>query len=407
MGISVNGSDLGPSRVKETIGSFDRVHDCIPTSTQADDRAEGIDSRRQEVVAIGTDLVSTEMVGLKPNEIQLGLGDVVDRSTSQFLRVERRTDVDDLVADEDVAIEYLPDVDRMVHEVEGDFCDPQGVLQALEEYGSLDSSDESVGLNEEAEDYSEEERADDVELNLTGLYHEEEVPDSSCIKHTGGFGGEEAFKSCKQVGASIDRDNMNSSLHPHIQVSHFVSVRGVGQEGESVLGPCFLQASRKFSNKSDNLPLLHTSRTSISGSLNPQLNNMDTNRTDLSREKSPNHRSKRNTVNGNDGSESERWLREMSKYVSFPLEEDDVPHFTQLLETLGLALVRNTGKKSRAKREGPPSGGNRNHRGSGLRKGLRELRNLASGINYEGRGKEGLACVSSNSTSPLGIPQVA
>ncbi|KAI8013204.1 hypothetical protein LOK49_LG05G01724 [Camellia lanceoleosa] len=183
---------------------------------------------------------------------------------------------------------------------------------------------------------------------------------------------------------------MNSSLHPHIQVSHSVSVKGVGQEGEPVLGPCFLQASKKVSYKSDNLPLLHASRTSTSGSLNPQLNNMDTNRTELSREKTPNHRSKKNAVNGNDGSESERWLREMSKYVSFPLEEDDVPHFTQLLETLGLALVRNMGKKSRAKREGIPSGGDRNHRGSGLRKGSSELRNLASGINYEGRGKETL-----------------
>lgn len=105
---------------------------------------------------------------------------------------------------------------------------------------------------------------------------------------------------------------MNSSLHPHIQSPHSVSVRGAGEEGESVLGPCFVQASRKVSNKNDNLPLLHENRTSTSGSLNPQLNNMDTNRTDLSREKSPNHRFQRNTVSGNDGSESERWLREMS-----------------------------------------------------------------------------------------------
>ncbi|THF98972.1 hypothetical protein TEA_021814 [Camellia sinensis var. sinensis] len=270
MGISVTGSDLGLCRVKETMGIFDRVNDCIQTTTQVDDRDEGNDSRRQEDVEIGADLVPTKLVGLNPNEIQLGLADVVDRSTGQFLRVERHTGVNDLVEDEDVAIEFLPDVDRMVHEVEGDICDPQGVLQALEEYGSLDSSNESLGPNEENEDYSEEERANDVELNLTGLYHEEEV------------------------GGSIDRDNMNSSLHPHIQSSHSVSVRGVGQEGESVLGPCFLQVSGK------------------------------------------------------------------------------------LLETLGLALVRNTGKKSRAKRVGIPSGGDRNHRGSGLRKGLRELRNLTS-----------------------------
>ncbi|KAI7994742.1 putative tRNA N6-adenosine threonylcarbamoyltransferase [Camellia lanceoleosa] len=231
---------------------------------------------------------------------------------------------------------------RMIHEVEGGICDPQGVLQALEEYGSQDSSDESLGPNEEAEDYSEEERVDDFDLNLTGLYHEEEVPVSSSIKHTGDL-----------------RVRQSSIL-----------------------------VNRKVSNTNDNLPLLHENKTSTSGSLNPQLNNMDTNRTDLSREKSPNHRFQRNTVSGNDGSEFERWLKEMSKYVSFPLEEDDVPHFTQLLETLGLALVRNTGKKSRAKRVGIPSGGDGNQSGAGLRKGLRELRNLTSGINYEGRGKE-------------------
>ncbi|KAI8018319.1 hypothetical protein LOK49_LG04G01357 [Camellia lanceoleosa] len=269
----------------------------------------------------------------------------------------------------------------MAYEAEGDFGDPQGVLQALEEYGSSESSDESLDSNEENEEYSEEERTDDAELNLTGLYHEEEVPGSSCINITGGVEGEEAFKSCEQVDDSIDRDNMNSSLHPHIhphiQTSHSVSIRGVGQEGESILSPYFLQVSGKVSNKSDNLPPLPANRTSTSGSLNPQLNNLDTNRTDFSREESLNHRFQRNNVKGNDVSESERWLREMSKYVSFPLEEDDVPHFTQLLETLGLALVRNNGKKSRAKRVGIPSGGDRIHRGSESRKGLRELRNLS------------------------------
>lgn len=150
-----------------------------------DDRDEGNDSRRQKDVEIGADQVLTTLVGLNPNEIQLGLADVVDCSTGQLLRIERPTDVNDLAEDEDLAIEFLPDVDRMIHEVEGGICDPQGVLQALEEYGSQDSSDESLGPNEEAEDYSEEERADDFDLNLTGLYHEEEVPVSSCIKHTG------------------------------------------------------------------------------------------------------------------------------------------------------------------------------------------------------------------------------
>ncbi|CAL5354888.1 unnamed protein product [Camellia sinensis] len=185
MGISITSSDLGLCQVKETMGVLDRVNDCIQTATQVDDRDEGNDSLRQQDVEIGADQVPTTLVGLNPNKIQLGLADVVNCSTGQLLRIERPTDVNDLAEDEDLAIEFLPDVDKMIHEVEGGICDPQGVLQALEEYGSQDSSDESLGPNEEAEDYSKEERAEDFDLNLTGLYHEEEVPVSSCIKHTG------------------------------------------------------------------------------------------------------------------------------------------------------------------------------------------------------------------------------
>lgn len=54
-----------------------------------------------------------------------------------------------------------------------------------------------------------------------------------------------------------------------------------------------------------------------------------------SREISSNHRLDENRVCKEQVDEIERWLRDMSKYVSFSLEEGDVSFFANLLDTLG------------------------------------------------------------------------
>ena len=99
------------------------------------------------------------------------------------------------------------------------------------------------------------------------------------------------------------------------------------------------------------------------------------------------HRLDENRVCREQVDETERWLRDMSKYVSFPLEEGDVSYFANLLDTLGLSLVRNNGKKSRSKKNVSVNRGSSSRRTSGQKRGARELRNLESGINYEGREK--------------------
>ncbi|KAI8002118.1 hypothetical protein LOK49_LG08G00361 [Camellia lanceoleosa] len=42
--------------------------------------------------------------------------------------------------------------------------------------------------------------------------------------------------------------------------------------------------------------------------------------------------------------ETERWLMELSKYASCPIEENEVPHFKHLLQVMGLSLVSLNGK---------------------------------------------------------------
>ncbi|KAI7983737.1 hypothetical protein LOK49_LG15G01846 [Camellia lanceoleosa] len=226
--------------------------------------------------------VLNQQDGLNPNEIHLGLADVVDRSTGQFLQIGRPIGVDGVDEADNDALEVFPGVDRMINEVDMGICDPQGVLQALEGYGSHESSDESLGPNEGVDACIEEERVDDFDPNLNRLFYEAEVPFSSCNQHTVGTGGEAVFDSGEKVCDSFARDDMNSSPPSHIQGIHSVSVRG-GVVGESFVG---IMAY----TKNDNWPLLNTNRISTSGSLNPQASNMDTHRNDLLMEECPNHR---------------------------------------------------------------------------------------------------------------------
>ncbi|KAI8001948.1 hypothetical protein LOK49_LG09G01948 [Camellia lanceoleosa] len=290
-GNSVPGSNQGFCRVRQSMRIFDGENDRIHTANQREDELNGSDSRNLQGVEFATCNISMEhgidqrgmsqQDGLNLNEIHLGLADVVDRSTGQFLQVGRPAGIDGVdEVDNDDALEIFPGVDRMINDVDMGICDPHGVLQALEGYGSQESSDESLGPNEEVDACTEKERADVFYPNLNSLFHEEEVPFSSCNQHTMGTEGEVVLDSGEKVCDSFDRDDMISS--PPIQGVHSVSVRG-GVVGESSVGIM-------VSNQNDNWPLLNTTRNSTSGSLIPQANNMDTHTNDLLIEESPNHR---------------------------------------------------------------------------------------------------------------------
>ncbi|GMP24068.1 hypothetical protein CsSME_00001462 [Camellia sinensis var. sinensis] len=138
--------------------------------------------------------------------------------------------------------------------------------------------------------------------------------------------------------------NINWLFHEEEATFSSYNEHIVGFEGEEVFVIC---------------EKLSASRSSTSDNLNPHAINMENQRTDLPMEVSTNHRLAMNNVLGNGGDESGRWLRKMST----------------MGRSLGLGVW------------GLHLGGN-SHRSSGHRKGMRELRNLENGINYEGGVKE-------------------
>ncbi|THG14694.1 hypothetical protein TEA_004764 [Camellia sinensis var. sinensis] len=158
LGNFVPGSKQGLCRVRQTMGISDGENDRTQTTNQRGDGSYGSDSRKLQGVEF---------------------------ATRQFLQIGRPIGVDGVdEADNDDALEIFPDVDRMINEVDVGICDPQGVLQALEGYGSHESSDESLGPNEEVAACTEEERVDDFDPNLNRLFHEEEetlVHSSNCL----------------------------------------------------------------------------------------------------------------------------------------------------------------------------------------------------------------------------------
>lgn len=101
---------------------------------------------------------------------------------------------------------------------------------------------------------------------------------------------------------------------------------------------------------------------------------------------SGNHVNKGGQVFSNGVEETESWLKELSKYETCPIEKEEVPSFMQLLQVMGLSLVKIKGtsgsfsKNIRFTRE--KDGKNV---GESTKKGVRELRNLASSVNYERR----------------------
>ncbi|KAI8024097.1 hypothetical protein LOK49_LG03G01334 [Camellia lanceoleosa] len=288
---------------------------------------------------------------LNPNEVQLGLADLVDRSTGDLS--QSRCDNLGYAMVGRAELDGPQVVDALANEVEEGVYNPYKVLQALDEYESSELSDDS----------SVQEERDDGKV---------------C---------DDGSDSCGKVGDSYERGHMNSVPSAHIPAVLSTPVSGSilgGEGGESQLGPDFLHSSRVISNGEDFVSHVPNNSLDTNDGLLPLAAIEEDHRTKFSEGTSRNHGLGVTDVSGTNVDETEHWLKKMSKYVSFPLEEGNVPHFVHLLDTLGLSLVKNNGLKSRSKKRAFVSKGGKSQRSSGHRKGWRELRNLASGINYEG-----------------------
>ncbi|KAI7997096.1 Serine/threonine-protein kinase Nek3 [Camellia lanceoleosa] len=298
---------------------------------------------------------------LNPNEIQLGLADLVDRSTGDLS--QPRCDNLDYVMVDRAELDVPQAVDVLANVVEEGLYNPYEVLQALDEYGSSEHSEDS--LVQEERDDGIEERGELSDPNLNWLFHEKEFLDSNSKNHIEGKECDDGSDSCGKVGDSYEQGNMNSALSDHIQAVILTPISG-----------------------EDFLSLAPNNSLDTTDRLFPLAANEEDHRTEFSEGTSQDHGLGVTDVSVTNVNETEHWLKRMSKYVSFPLEEGDVPHFVHLLDTLGLSLVKNNGLKSRSKKRAFVSKGGKSQRSSGHRKGWRKLRNLASGINYEGRDKE-------------------
>ncbi|KAI8009041.1 hypothetical protein LOK49_LG07G00886 [Camellia lanceoleosa] len=304
-------------------------------------------------------VVSEPRSQLNPTEIHLGLADLVDRLTGDLLQLRGCSNNDCARVDE---VEIQRDVNILAKEVEEGLYNPFEVLQALDEYGSFENS-EGSSVPEEGKDGMED-KAELSDPNLDWLFHENQAPDSDSKECAEGKECDGGSNSCEKFLSHVWEGRGGEGESHDATVCHLSC--GGASIGEDIV-------SHAINNSLD-----------TTKSLVPPAFNEEDHRTVPSEGVSPDHGLGVDSVSGTDVDESERWLRKMSKYVSFPLEEGDVPHFVHLLDTLGLSLVKNNGFKSRSKkREFVPKGGN-TQKSSRHRKGWRELRNLKSDINYEG-----------------------
>ncbi|KAI7986307.1 hypothetical protein LOK49_LG14G01125 [Camellia lanceoleosa] len=89
---------------------------------------------------------------------------------------------------------------------------PQEVLQALDGYGSFDSSVTSDDFPSNGDKSDKDEMAEDFDPFLNKLSQDQKVPTSFCINCTEGNDFDNAFDSCHQVCDSLERGNVFSSL---------------------------------------------------------------------------------------------------------------------------------------------------------------------------------------------------
>ncbi|THG03407.1 hypothetical protein TEA_021254 [Camellia sinensis var. sinensis] len=197
--------------------------------------------------------------------------------------------------------------DQLVDDVEEGKYNTHEVLQALEGYGSMDSSDELTFP--EDEDDNNELLEEDFDPKLIWLFQDDEVLSSSCARFTEVLDSEKALDSEKidQVERRFGDSHYSGSKHTMrpegeevkkyvtlltgtIWILHFLiifSVFNLSQfwgGGGATFGFFFSHPSRVVSTKNDNLPQLFTSRSSTIDRSNPQAINMDNHRNDLQME---------------------------------------------------------------------------------------------------------------------------
>ncbi|KAI8012629.1 Pentatricopeptide repeat-containing protein [Camellia lanceoleosa] len=276
---------------------------------------------------------------LTQEEIQLGLAHRVDVTVEGEQRLVAEGDewVDERV-EADIEAELLS------QKVDEGCFEPNEVLQALNTYGSgsEESSENESGSGCEEENQGESDLAfinlfsekDNVEEDETekGIIKEDEIQEiSETLNHVSDSVYHGSTKLSPQRGHVVIPDS--SSLGDGMGVSQCLALKcSVSGRVDRGVNPDTSGAKRDVPA---NNPVSYNANTSAG-----QVNDVQEGVSVIH-----SHRSGCIFSSMRDcEAETERWLMELSKYASCPIEENEVPHFKHLLQVMGLSLVSSNGK---------------------------------------------------------------
>ncbi|KAI8010675.1 Protein TIFY 8 [Camellia lanceoleosa] len=266
---------------------------------------------------------------LNTEEVRLGLADMVDRSSGDFQNLNglENEGIEDLM-------EVIQASEKQIHEVDEGHFEIHKVLQNLEDYGSSASSE-----SKSEADISEDEQDENV-WDLNRFFNED------CT--IGGEGIGKVSDALYQVSTSVAQGLSVSSLPGGIQaIPNSSFVRDRDQDGLSVFqqsnscGPIHevSLANNIVQGVTAKIPTTTVNESVlVSESLRAHISQGQVN--DNQCGIFQNHPDKGGQVFSKRKEETESWLHELSKYETCPIEESEIPHFLQLLQVMGLSLVK-------------------------------------------------------------------
>ncbi|THG20227.1 hypothetical protein TEA_022699 [Camellia sinensis var. sinensis] len=311
-----NPNELGP------VGYMNGAH-ILEKGTRAEIRPLGAKFR--------PDLFDNEgrSLGEREDEIQLGLADRVDDSVEREQRLAAKADewVDERIEEEN-------DAELLSRKVDEGCFEPTEVLQALNIYGS--GFDESLEYDSGSGCEGDDQEESDLELiNL--------LTEKGTVKEDESEGVSETMD---HVGDSVNHGSTEpSSQRGHIVIPNSFSL-GDGRGVSQCLG---LKCSVRGMVDKGVIPDISGAMRDVS-TINPVSYNANINVgqvNDAQEGASVKHLHSRGCVFislRDSEAGTERWLMELSKYASCPIEENEIPYFKHLLQVMGLSLVSLNGR---------------------------------------------------------------
>ncbi|THG14227.1 hypothetical protein TEA_009210 [Camellia sinensis var. sinensis] len=346
----------GPSSILGPIGSLNVGQEIIYQKSSSFSPMDGPSSKQykeynDEPQSSDVYLQRDSQNRLTKDEIQLGLADRVDDSVEGEQRLA--AEVDEWVGER---IEEENDAELLSCKVDEGCFEPTKVLQALKIYGSR--SDKSLEYDSGSSCEGDDEEEFDLELiNLftgKGTIEKEET--------------EGVSETMDHVSDSVNHGSTDpSSKRAHIVIPGSSSL-GDGIGGSQCLG---LECSVRGMADKGVIPDISRAMRDVSTinlvSYNANINVGHVN--DAQEGVSVKHLHSSGCVFSglrDSEAETERWLMELSKYASCPIEENEVSHFKHLLQVMGPSLVSLNGRDDVSGKDNSVTKGESTRRGGAM-----------------------------------------